>query len=311
MDNDFKFELVIDTIDKYVYLKKNVSEILFLLEEEFNYSIERLDTLFISKYKTTLISYIKRKRLLCAYEYWVNNGCFPLTERISVFNIKQFKSKFNRSFGCSPENAKKENYDLTYLMPNSALFNQLNSYNFISNFHITTNNVKLKFEPVQCLITALQMNIYQIPKKSWDSIRNSKMDIEEIKLAILTSSYILRSQKNPVKIPSEELLLLDYYNIYSPEVIDNVINFYPNTLDALHEVFEKEINLILPYLGINSNIYIPNDNFLSSFIAWRLFDSKSTIPNIDDFSKYCNKDTNETIQQLWYKCKIGLLRYCG
>ena len=109
---------------------------------------------------------------------------------------------------------------------------------------------------------------------------------------------------------SQELSLLDGYNIDRPEIIGEVINFYPDRIESLYTYFEKEIDNILPFLIPNFDIIIPkDDDLIKSFIIWRNSITDWDEVCIENFSGFYGKNSSETIKLLWHKAKIGLLRY--
>ena len=112
--------------NKTVIAQKMYSNVLCLLEEgkspdviyacivdSLGYTEDYQRRAFASFYGQTLLSYLKKIELVNAYEVWLNSGGYDLSTRTKVNNIKEFKRKFTRVFGVTPEYVRDNGIDIT------------------------------------------------------------------------------------------------------------------------------------------------------------------------------------------------------
>ncbi len=134
-----------------------------------------MDKILLDKYRITLTNYIKRIRLICAYDYWVSIGKPYLSEKKDLFGIIAFKSRFKKIFDCTPEDVKDKNVDLNSLLPGGEIYDVLEKSPCFNDFKITNKDVWIELDPKQCLIVYLSSPVYVFPQKLWLEISASDL----------------------------------------------------------------------------------------------------------------------------------------
>ncbi|AOZ97889.1 hypothetical protein [Butyrivibrio hungatei] len=296
------------TINGAVVEGNTASKILIILEKKYHYSLEHMDDLFCREYKISIKSYIKIKQLQCAYEIWVNNGCESLTEAGEYHQIKEFKKKFRKAFGKSPEEAYSGNEDLNIYMP-GAIKDVLGESILISDYRIKNGYVAIKTDPKEVFFSLMSLPVYVVPKKAWRNIYNSSnLDLEEKKLylVLLSRGTIETSTKITMTYDEccEAVISLELYNIETPYEDGEALIFSPTIPDGYHQIFEHEIDNFISELIAPSLVPI-GDKFLGNFITWK----QKGMWTIDGLAKACNLSLKETKKLLWKYIKLGYIRY--
>ncbi|RKM56302.1 hypothetical protein D6853_05770 [Butyrivibrio sp. X503] len=316
MNKDIKTEEFLIEIYDMAKRRKTEEEIVGLLEGKYCYSRENLDKLFLKKFKMTLICYIKKMRLICAYEYWCANGCKSISEKESVFWLPQFKRKFKECFSYSPEEAYEKNVDLKSVLPNGELYKALSDSSIFEDFKIESKGIKIVLNEFNTLLFLMDQPVYKIPQLLWDKCQAEEDPLTR-KLLIIASTRYYEEKKSendnwisqPIEYVQEDLERLELYDVDNPILLGGMLFFHMKGFDKVFSTFKDKINEIIPFLYADDfGLWQMNDFYLSSYNYLKKYSLTMNV-NIKLIAEYLDISVDETLNELWIRTKAGLLCY--